>query len=167
LFPVPFLRRLAATFAAGAVIALACDALLQLLLIATRPGDVSAEAWLAGVRIGDRAIWIVAASVAWLASGIIAQGLGELVPWSGRPPLAAADALRLAGATFLVGPVLVVVATWVVFAVRLTLTAGWPYEGRILLEPSYYSGLVTTHAPTLMAGAILLALARHWPSDPV
>jgi hypothetical protein len=153
-------RRVAAASVAGSLVALACDALLLLVLAAAqvRGGVV----WWAGVRLTERSAWMAAAGLVWLGAGIVAAQLQETIPAPPAAALGSRAALRLVGLVMVGWPVVWLVATWVVLAVRLTAGGGWPYEGRVFLDSYYYSSALTSNAPTILGGLVLLAVARHW-----
>jgi hypothetical protein len=72
-----------------------------------------------------------------------------------------AEAWRQVGIAVIAVPLLWVVATWVVSAVRFTLLGSWPTDGLVFLSPAYYRGLVVDYAPWPLAGVTVLGLRRH------
>jgi hypothetical protein len=157
------IRRLAIAVIIGAAAALGGDALLQLVLSLVRVrGGV---AWWASVRWAEPAVWLVIGIMGWLAATPVGRRAADLVPAEESVALPASSALRLVGTVMLWWPVVRLSAEWIVLAAKLTLAGAWSDEGRVLLEPFYYSNLLTTNAPTMLAGLVLLALARHSPDS--
>ena len=58
-------------------------------------------------------------------------------------------------------PLLWIVATWVVSAIRFTALGSWETDGRVFLSPEYYRGLALDLTPWAMAAAVLMAVRRH------
>ena len=153
------IRRIAAAGVFGAVLVMFCDAALQLSLSAIQTDGYRAVPWAARVIKGS--VWIVAATLVWLASGVLAARLTEAPALESTAGIAPHAALRLVGLGLIAAPMVWQVATWTVWAVTVTLTDNWSSEGRVLLEPSYYSNLILTNAPWILAGIMLLAVSRH------
>ena len=71
---------------------------------------------------------------------------------------AAADAV---GRAMIVVPVLWVLATWLVLAVKLTIEGTWDGDGRTLLSGYYYYNVLMAYVPWAAGGITLLSLRRH------
>ena len=153
------IRHLAAAFVVGAIVVLVVDTLLQWSLAAVSP-DLGVSGVYARAR--QHAIWIVSGVLGRATAPLWARWLETVAPAaSAAPPIPHRDAFGIVGTSLLVVPCAWLAATWIVNAIGLTLAGSWTTGGRIFLEPYYYSLLVTTYAPWLMAGATLLTLRRH------
>jgi hypothetical protein len=145
-------ERLAAAFVTGATLVLLIDAAMHLALgvaIETAPP------WQAVVA--PRAVWVVFGGLLWLLAPRVLTPQSPALSSS----LTRAAAYRLVGIGMIGVPVVWLAAGWIVFASRITARASWAIEGRILLDPAYYSNVLLGVAPWLLAGAALLAAARH------
>jgi hypothetical protein len=144
-------QALTAAFLVATLLVLAIDALLHLSLSAVRIGDGGPSWWEAG-RLAERAAWVVMALL--LRTGT------RLTPVA-APAMSRAQGLQLVGGAMVIVPLAWALSTLVIFAIRMTWRGTWPIEGRVLVEPYYYSTLVLTNAPWMLAGAVLLVAARH------
>ena len=100
----------------------------------------------------------MAALLWWLAPSVASRddGAGEA-----RGPRDAAEAWRQTGVAVIAVPLLWVLATWVVSALRFTLLGSWSTDGLVFLSSGYYRGLLVDYAPWLMAGVTVLGIRRH------
>jgi hypothetical protein len=146
-------RRVANAAIAGAAAALVLDILLQMALSIVRP----MAPWRLNARIGEHVTWVVDAALAWLLAPMFGPWLEQVV----TSVVPRARAFGLVGAAMVACPVLWLAATWVVTAARITLTGDWSSEGLVFLSADYYSYALTRNAPWLLAGVILMAIARH------
>ena len=145
------LRAIATTLVLGAVLVLAVDALLHIALGALRGHDMVAP-W------GERVVWIVAAALFWVAA--------PLLPFPARlPRLGLHDASGGVGTLMIVSAIIWLLATLVVLTLRIALQGDWAADSPRFLDPSFYSQIVLTYAPWLIAGATLRLLARHLPNE--
>jgi hypothetical protein len=143
-------RRLGAALALGVVFALAIDLLLQVVLGATRiePSTLHVMA-----AITTKCLWLVAA----LLSAVVAPSLFSIA----RARLEWPEVFRIAGGTLIAAPVVWTMAMLMVFVLRLTFTHAWETDGPMLMQSAFYSQLVTTNGPWLLAGAVLRGLSSH------
>jgi hypothetical protein len=145
-------------FLVATLAALVVDAVLQLALDAVRVSAYGGGApWWITANLIERGRWVVFAGLLWWLAPRWAAG-----DWIG--PLAtasAADAWRRVGLAVVAVPLLWIVATWAVSAVRFTLLGSWDTDGRVFLSPDYYRGLVLDLTPWAMAAAVLMAMRRH------
>lgn len=153
------IRRLAIAALAGASVALVCDALLEWVLTAVDIAGTSRR-W-PGPRPFARSVWIVASALVWLIAPFLAARLEPDETVVTDSAMARPTAIRLVGLAAIVTPLLWVIATWLAAAARITLGGDWAVDGRVWLEPAYYSALVVDNGPWVLAGAALLAWARH------
>jgi hypothetical protein len=148
-------QTVAAIFVVGSLLVLVVDAALHLALAAVRVGETGLPWWV-NAHVVERSVWVVMALLLWLGS----RGLGA---GAGTPGVSRAAAARLVGGAMIAVPIAWFTATVVVLAVRITARASWPVDGRIFLEPYYYSNAILTHAPWMLAGVVLVAASRHLP----
>ena len=73
----------------------------------------------------------------------------------------AAEAWRQVAVALVAVPLLWLVATWAVSAVRFTLLGSWDTDGRVFLSPDYYSGQLLDLTPWILAAAVVMAVRRH------
>ena len=99
-----------------------------------------------------------AALVWWLAPLVASRDGGAN---DAHAPRDAAEAWHQTGVAVIAIPLLWVLATWVVGAVRFTLLGSWSTDGLVFLSFSYYRGLFMDYAPWLMAGFTVLGVRRH------
>ena len=156
-----WLRRLTGAMVLGTLLVLVIDSLLHLALGLVRDDPMDAPWWI-NARIAERSAWVIAALLTWWAAPMLAS-VSNLR--DAAPPLRREHASRIVGTWMIAIPILWFAASWVVFAVRATLQGAWKTEAARLLEPYVYSTVVLTNAPWLLAGATLMVLARHLPSD--
>jgi hypothetical protein len=148
----PAAQTLATTFLIATLLVLVIDVALSLALAAVRVG-ASGLPWWVDARLVERSAWVVMALLVWMASRVMTDATAAAMPRS--------TAARLTGRTMIVVPAAWVLATAIVLAVRLTWRGTWPVEGRIFVEPYYYSTIVLTYGPWMLAGAVLIAASRH------
>jgi hypothetical protein len=143
-------RRIGVAVGIGVVLALFFDLLLQFALNSVRigPARVSWEA-----AIVSKSARLMAVGIAmWVAPRLFALARHR-IEWP--------DAFRIAGVVLIAAPLIWTVATVLVFAIRVTLTSAWGSEGQLLLQPPFYSEIVTRDGPWLLAGAALRAVSSH------
>jgi hypothetical protein len=158
------IRRIALAAFLGAALLMVCDAALQLSLAAVQVEAYSGTSWWVTARVLERSVWLVAAALLWPAARPLARRLQDDRAIQAAPPMTSRMALRVVGTLMIALPILWLGATLMVFAVKTTLAGSWTNEGRIFLEPYYYSGVIGTNAPWLLAGAAVLAIGGHWSS---
>lgn len=150
------IRDAASAIITGVVIAIALDALLQVLTTSIRISGGPRPPWWA--RAAAQSVWIVVGIVLWIAAPAIAGTLDHLVPHG--------DASRravwaLIGTALIVVPPVWVVAQFAVLAVQLTLAATWDSESSIFMSGAFYGSVLLTITPWMAAGAILRACSTH------
>lgn len=150
-------RVYAAAFLTATLAALVTDALLQLALDAVRVSAFGGGApWWVTAHLIERGRWVVFALLVWVGAGRL-RDAGDAVAGARTP----ADAWRDVGVAIVAVPLLWIVATWVVSAVRFTLLGSWAFDGRVFTSPDYYRGLLLDLAPWVMAAAVLFAVRKH------
>ncbi|MCC7177428.1 MAG: hypothetical protein IT177_03470 [Acidobacteria bacterium] len=158
---MPLLRDRACAFIVATIVALFADLTMQLALEAVRVSSYGSAPWWITANLIERGRWVLFALVLWWAAPRLA---GPESNAAGAPETEAgsrAEAWRQVGVAVLVIPLLWVLATWMVSAIRFTLLGSWGTEGRVFLAPEYYRGLLTDYTPWLVAGATLLGVRSH------
>jgi hypothetical protein len=153
------IRNLAVALAIGGLAALLVDAALQNLLAAVRSLGASATPWWMIGRVQERSPWIVAALLLWLWAPGLSRAASTA--WPAGYIISRSAAFGVVGRVMLVAPLLWLLATWLVWAVTMTLEGSWAYEGRALLTGHYYYNLMLAYTPWAAGGIALLALRRH------
>ena len=154
-------RGYAAAFLLVTVAALVVDAVLQLALAAVRVSGSGGVPWWITANLAERGRWVVLAALLWwLAPRLMASPADEGAGATGGET-SRREAWKLVGVAAVVLPLLWVLATWVVTAMRITLLASWATDGRVFLAPEYYRGLSSGYAPWLLAGLLVLGVRRH------
>ena len=150
----------AAAFLTAALAALVADAVLQLALDAVAVSAYSGGApWWIPAHLPERGRWAaLAALLWWLAPAMLPREGGD---HEARADREAAEAWRQTGLAVIAVPLLWVIATWLVSAVRFTLLGSWSTDGLVFLSSGYYRGLLVDYAPWLMAGLTVLGIRRH------
>ena len=150
----------AAAFVTAAAAALVVDAGLQLALDAVAVSAYGGGApWWITAHLIERGRWVVFAVLVWcLAPRVLSR---EDVMDEPRASRDAAEAWRQTGVAVMTIPLLWVLATWMVSAVRFTLLGSWSTDGLVFLSSGYYRGLLVDYAPWLMAGVTVLGVRRH------
>jgi hypothetical protein len=167
----------AAAFLTAALAALVADAVLQLALDAVAVSAYSGGApWWITAHLPERGRWAaLAALLWWLSPSVVSRDGGAREARADRghevPVVAvrgadvtvrdAAEAWRQTGVAVIAVPLLWVIATWLVSAVRFTLLGSWSTDGLVFLSSGYYRGLLVDYAPWLMAGLTVLGIRRH------
>jgi len=153
-------RSYLAAFLIATLAALVIDAVLQLALDAVRVSTYGGGApWWITANLIERGRWVVfALLLRWLVPRLLAADPEQPAPFARASP---ADAWRHVATTVLAVPLLWIVATWAVSAVRFTLLGSWDTDGRVFLSAGYYRGLALDLAPWIMASAVVRALQRH------
>jgi hypothetical protein len=146
-------------FLLATVVALVVDAVMQLALDAVRVSSYWAGApWWVTANLIGRGRWVVfAALLWWLAPRLVAIGPDR----ADVPPSAPAEAWRQVAVALVAVPLLWLVATWAVSAVRFTLLGTWDTDGGVFLSPGYYRGLSLDLAPWILAATVVMAVRRH------
>jgi len=147
-------------FLLGTLAALVVDAVLQLAMDAVRVSSYGGSApWWVTANLVGRGRWVVfAALLWWLAPRLVATGPDR----TGAPANApAAEAWRQVAVALVAVPLLWLVATWAVSAVRFTLLGSWDTDGRVFLSPDYYGGQLLDLTPWILAAAVVMAVRRH------
>jgi hypothetical protein len=147
-------------FLVATLAALVVDAALQLALDAVRVSAYGGGTpWWITAHLIERGRWVVfALFLWWLVPRLLAPDAEQPGLFAGASP---ADAWRHVAIAIVAVPLLWIVATWAVSAVRFTLLGSWDTDGRLFLSAGYYRGLALDLAPWLMASAVVRALQRH------
>ncbi|MGE0463948.1 MAG: hypothetical protein AB7Q16_21485 [Vicinamibacterales bacterium] len=135
---------------------------MQLGLEAVRVSSYGSAPWWLTANVIGRGRWVLLAVILWWAlprlagTGREVSGSTEVAAGTSRP-----EAWREVGVAVLAIPLLWVLATWMVSAIRFTLLGSWATEGRVFMAPEYYRGLLIDYTPWLVAGATLLGVRKH------
>lgn len=159
--PVLLLRDHAFAFVVATIVALMADLTMQLALEAVRVSSYGSAPWWLTANLIERGRWVLFAAVLWWAAPRLA---GPEPNADGTPEMEAgsrAEAWRQVGVAVLAVPLLWVLATWMVSAIRFTLLGSWDTEGRVFLAPEYYRGTLIDYTPWLVAGVTLLGVRKH------
>jgi len=154
------IRDHAAAFLIATLAALVVDAVLQLALdgVAVSAYGRGAPWWITA-HLVERGRWVAFAALGgWLAPFVVSR---DGVAKDAKAPHDRAEAWRQTGVAVIAIPLLWVLATWVVSAIRFTLLGSWSTDGLVFLSPGYYRGLSMDYAPWLMAGVTVLGVRRH------
>jgi hypothetical protein len=154
------LRRVAAAACAGSVLALSCELVLRSALGAVTVVSFGGSTdWMLPMVL-SRLVWPIAAGLLWVAAPAVTSRLrsSDLVPAIDATPAAAA---RVVGVAMVAGPVGWLLASSVVRALAITINDSWATGGRIFIAPEFYSDLVVTYAPWILAGMALVTAAGH------
>jgi hypothetical protein len=155
-------RHLALALGVGALAALLVDAVLQNALAAVRsPGASAMTPWWVIGRVLERSPWFVAALLAWLWAPALARAVSHA--WPADHVVSRGAAFDVVGRAMIAAPLLWLVATWLVWAVKMTLVGSWGTEGRVFLAGYYYYNVLLAYTPWAGGGITLLALKRHVP----
>lgn len=151
-------RAHATAFVAAMVAALVGNALLQLGLDAVASGYGGGAPWWITAEIIDRGRWVALALILHAVAPVLLED-------ENRPgPAPSADrpaCWRAVGVAVLCVPLLWILATWVVSALRFTLLGSWSTEGQAFLSPGYYGGLAMGYVPWLIGGGVVLGVRGH------
>jgi len=158
---VPSLRDRAFAFIVATVVALMADATMQLALEAVRVSRDGSAPWWLTANLIERGRWVFFALVLWWAAPRMAGPESNAASTPENQAGSRAEAWRQVGVAVLATPLLWVLATWMVSAIRFTLLGSWATEGRVFLAPEYYRGLLIDYTPWLVAGATLLGVRKH------
>lgn len=158
----PHIRDYGIAFLVATVVALLGDAALQLVLDAVRVSSSGSSPWWITANLVERGRWLMFAAVLWWAAPrLIGRELPAVLERDTVSDDNRREAWRHVGLAVLVVPLLWVLATWMVSAVRFTLLGSWVTGGQVFLSAGYYHGIVIDYAPWLMAGAALLGARKH------
>ena len=154
------LRRFAAAAGAGSVLALGCELLLRGALGAVSVGSFGSSTDWVLPTVLSRLVWPIAAGLLWLAAPVVAARLrgSDVVPAVDVP---AAVAARVVGVAMIAGPIGWLLAMSAVRALAITINNSWATGGRIFVAPEFYSDIVVTYAPWILAGMALVTAAGH------
>lgn len=154
------LRRFAAAALAGSMLAIGCELLLRVALGAVNVESFGgATDWILPTLL-SRLVWPIATGLLWLAAPLLVARLrsSDLVP---AVDVSAAAAARVVGVAMVAGPILWLLATTAVRALAITVNDSWATGGRIFVAPQFYSDIVVTYAPWILAGMALVTAAAH------
>jgi hypothetical protein len=140
----------------GAVVALVVDVALQAALGSVRSG---VQPMVIMGTVVERLRWIVAAGLFCLIAPRWDRQIRNAVDATNL--FSPSIAWSLAGMMMIVVPPIWAAATWLVMILRMALAGTWSTNSRIFLEPYFYSDLILSYAPWLLAGVTLLAVRRH------
>jgi hypothetical protein len=158
------IRNLAIALGVGAVAALLVDAALQNALAAVRsPGRSSLTPWWVVGRVMERSTWIAAALLVWVFAPAL-SGIASKV-WPADHVVGRVAALDGVGRAMIAMPLFWLLATWLVWAVKMTLAGSWASEGRVFMAGNYYFNVLLGYTPWASGGITLLALRRHVTDD--
>jgi hypothetical protein len=140
----------------GTVVALVVDVALQAALGLVRSGI---QPMVIMGTLVERLRWVAAAGLFCL----VAPRWDRQIRNTGDAAdlFSPAIAWRVAGMAMIVIPPIWAAATWLVMTLRMILAGTWSTNSRIFLEPYFYSDLILSYAPWLLAGMTLLAARRH------
>jgi hypothetical protein len=153
-------RRFAAAALVGSVLAIGCELLLRIALGAVRVETFGGSTdWILPTVL-SRLVWPIAAALLWLAAPSLSAQLrgNDLIP---AVDASAAAATRVVGVAMVTGPLVWLLATSAVRALAITINDSWATGGRIFVAPEFYSDLVVTYAPWVLAGMALVTAAAH------
>lgn len=154
------IRNLAMALGIGALAALLFDAALQNALAAVRsPGAPAMTPWWISGRVLERSPWIVAALLVWLWAPALSRTLSNA--WPAAHVVGRGAALDVVGRAMIAAPLFWLVATWLVWAAKMTLVGSWSSEGRVFVAGYYYYNVLLAYTPWAAGGITLLALRRH------
>jgi hypothetical protein len=153
------IRNLALALGIGALVALVIDAALQNALDAVRsPGVESMTPWWVIGRVTERSLWVAFALLAWLLAAALAR-MASI--WSGDHSVSRDAAFEAVGRSMIAVPLVWLLATWLVIALRITLVGEWGNEGTFFLTSGYYYNVALGYAPWAAGGIVVLMLRRH------
>jgi len=137
-------------FLVATLVALVADGLLAAV---TGLADVAERGagppWWVAAHVPERGRWVVAA--------LLAVWLGRRAPSGGD----AAAAWRAVGLAVMVGPVLWILAGWIVQAGLFTVAGQWALDGQVFLSAGLYRRAWVDYMPWMLAGVTTRAVARH------
>ena len=111
-----------------------------------------------------RLTWAALAAVLWVAAPLLSRLLfSSAIPERHAP--APIDAFRTAGWLMICFPVLWIVATWLVAAVKIMVVGSWSTEGQIFGAGYYYRNLVIANLPWLIGGLVLIMASRWFNNE--
>jgi hypothetical protein len=156
-------RENAFAFVVATVVALVIDAAMQLALDAVRVSSYGSAPWWITANLIERGRWVMFAAVLWWLAPrlLVGAGLPAAAPGPTEDDESRREAWRQVGLAVVTIPLLWVLATWLVSAIRFTLLGSWATEGQVFLSAGYYRGIIIDYAPWLMAGATLMGVRRH------
>lgn len=147
----------ALAFLLATIAALVIDAAMQLAMDALRVSAFGGAPWWVTANLVARGRWVAFAALLWWFAPYLAPHPDP----AASTDTAAQDAWRRVAVAVIAVPLLWIVATWAVSAVRFTLLGSWDTDGRVFLSPDYYRALVVDLTPWAMAAAVLMAVRRH------
>jgi len=130
--PPSCIRDYGAAFLAATLAALVVDAVLQLALDAVAVSAYGGGApWWITANLPERGRWVALAALLWrLAPSVTSRGDGAN---DAGAPRNAAESWRQTGVAVIAVPLLWVLATWMVSALRFTLLGSWSTDGLFFL----------------------------------
>jgi hypothetical protein len=144
----------ASAFLVATLAALAVDAVLHLALDAVSVSGYGGAPWWVTANLIGRGRWVAFAMLLWW--------LAPRLPGArANPPGGPPEAWWQVAVALVAVPLLWMVATWLVTAVRFTALGSWDTDGRVFLSPDYYRGLALDLTPWALAAAVLMAARRH------
>jgi hypothetical protein len=159
------IRQAAVALLMGSVVALVADAIMQNLLDAARVTGRQLSPWWITGHVMERSTWVAAALLVWLSAAVLApnpatSGVEAEAPWS------RATIFLLVGRGMMALPLVWTLATWMVWAVKITLMDSWDSEGRVFLATSYYRSILLNYFPWFAGGVAVITISRHVPGAP-
>jgi hypothetical protein len=154
------IRHFAVAFAIGALAALVFDAILRNALAAAQsPGVSSLTPWWVVGQVAERSVWVVAALVLWLCAPLMGRVAARIWPLGDHvAPGAALDAV---GRLMIALPLIWILATLLILAVRITLAGDWELDGEMFVSASFYNNVLLGYLPWAAGGTVLMTLSRH------
>jgi len=162
-------RAYAEAFCFTVCASLVADAALQLALSGVSVSRYGSGApWWITAHIVERGRWVAFAALLWWMAPRVLRPAAAGAETEGATPSSLprdhedrTEAWRHVGLSAIAVPLLWVLATWIVSAVRFTLLGSWSTDGLVFLSPDYYRGMLVDYAPWLMAGVAVLGVRRH------
>ena len=156
---MPLTREHGTAFVAAMLAALVGNALLQLGLDAVRVSAYGGGTpWWVTAQLIERGRWVVMALLLHALAPLLLEGDEDD---AAAPAIDRQASWHTVGAAVLYVPLLWILATWVVSALRFTLLGSWGSEGQVFLSPGYYRGLTLDYVPWLMGGGVVWGVKRH------
>ena len=150
----------------GAFVAVFVDAALQnALIVAAPPGSRSTVPWWVTGRVMERSTWIAAALLLWLVAPQLTRGVKTGA--TDEPVVLPAAALyALVGWAMLALPLVWILATWIIWIIKITLVGSWRSEGQIFVAGYYYINMLLNYLPWVAAGVAVHLWSRRAARDP-
>lgn len=156
------LRRLAGAQILATAVRAVLAALLHWGLAASSPSLSVAGV---GSRVLQYSVPLALGIGVWIVAPLWGSWIEARAPeCTSFPILSRRAASVVIGTATIVMALATLVATWAITVLRIAISRDW-HEGRMFLAPEYYSLVVTSYGTEVLAGAVLLALARHVPEQ--